>query len=249
MNAQIHIGCCGFPKAMPQYFRTFSVVEIQKTFYQLPREDTAAGWREKAPANFEFTLKAWQGITHLSTSPTYRRPGITIPDSQKPHYGHFQPTDEVMRAWEATRRIAEILQARIIVLQCPPNFKPGDENQRNLETFLQAIQPHPFRLALEFRADWPREFIEELCRRFPVIHCTDPFAADPVPGDITYYRLHGAPPGEKMYRYQYADDDLHILADKLTRDTQAGREVYCLFNNITMWEDALRFREQIAELA
>ncbi|MDQ7054188.1 MAG: hypothetical protein Q9P14_15355, partial [candidate division KSB1 bacterium] len=32
---------------------------------------------------------------------------------------------------------------------------------------------------------------------FPVIHCTDPFAADPVPGAIAYYRLHGVPPGEK----------------------------------------------------
>jgi uncharacterized protein YecE (DUF72 family) len=36
------------------------VVEVQQTFYQPPRVATLEKWRLDAPANFEFTLEAWQ---------------------------------------------------------------------------------------------------------------------------------------------------------------------------------------------
>ncbi|HIC91498.1 MAG TPA: DUF72 domain-containing protein, partial [Syntrophaceae bacterium] len=69
----IKVGCCGFPKAKGIYYQQFKVVEIQQTFYQIPRVSTVQKWREEAPPDFEFTLKAWQLITHPSQSPTYRR--------------------------------------------------------------------------------------------------------------------------------------------------------------------------------
>jgi uncharacterized protein YecE (DUF72 family) len=60
----IKIGCCGFPVAQARYARHFPVVEVQQTFYQVPSLATLAGWRERLPSDFEFTLKAWQLITH-----------------------------------------------------------------------------------------------------------------------------------------------------------------------------------------
>jgi len=48
----LEIGCCGFPVARPKYFGEFSVVEIQQTFYNLPRMTTAEKWREEAPKGF-----------------------------------------------------------------------------------------------------------------------------------------------------------------------------------------------------
>jgi len=54
----IGVGCCGFPTSMKKYFETFSLVELNNTFYTYPREKTAEDWREKAPGNFEFTVKA-----------------------------------------------------------------------------------------------------------------------------------------------------------------------------------------------
>jgi uncharacterized protein YecE (DUF72 family) len=62
---QIKVGCCGFPTARKNYFQEFNLVEIQETFYRPPSIDGAAKWREEAPQDFEFSLKAWQVITHL----------------------------------------------------------------------------------------------------------------------------------------------------------------------------------------
>jgi len=66
-------GCCGFPVGMKKYFENFDVVEVQKTFYKPPSQKTAEKWRKNAPENFEFTIKAWQVITHPPSSPTYRK--------------------------------------------------------------------------------------------------------------------------------------------------------------------------------
>ena len=69
----IRIGCCGFPQALSGYAKAFSVVEVQQTFYQPPMLKTLERWRAQVAPDFEFTVKAWQLITHESTSPTYRR--------------------------------------------------------------------------------------------------------------------------------------------------------------------------------
>ncbi|MGH8729330.1 MAG: DUF72 domain-containing protein [Burkholderiales bacterium] len=69
----IYVGCCGFPMAKPEYFKRFPTVEVQQTFYQPPRPETLRNWRRAAPPEFQFHLKAWQRITHESSSPTYRR--------------------------------------------------------------------------------------------------------------------------------------------------------------------------------
>jgi len=58
-----HIGCCGFQVSRQKYFKEFQLVEIQNTFYKLPWLETAVKWREQAPVDFEYTMKAWQGIT------------------------------------------------------------------------------------------------------------------------------------------------------------------------------------------
>ena len=72
------VGCCGFPGGMRSYFSRFEIVEVQQTFYQPPRMETALRWRREAPADFEFAIKAWQLITHPPSSPTYRRARVEI---------------------------------------------------------------------------------------------------------------------------------------------------------------------------
>lgn len=66
----IKIGLCGFTIAMAEYPRRYPVVEVQQTFYQPPAEGVMSRWLAAMPAGFEFTIKAWQLITHPATSPT-----------------------------------------------------------------------------------------------------------------------------------------------------------------------------------
>ena len=67
------LAMCGFTIWRGTCFRQFRVVEVQQTFYDPPAQTTLARWRDEAPPEFEFAMKAWQVITHLGTSPTYRR--------------------------------------------------------------------------------------------------------------------------------------------------------------------------------
>src|SRR6202020_2366429 len=97
MNAQSLplIGCCGWAGSQANYFSQFPVIEIQSTFYDPPALRVAVRWKEIAPPEFEFCIKAWQLITHSPSSPTYRRLRKPIDPSERASLGSFQDTDEV----------------------------------------------------------------------------------------------------------------------------------------------------------
>ncbi len=51
-------------KMLPYYAERMSAVEINNTFYRMPKADVLAGWAASTPAAFRFTPKAPQLITH-----------------------------------------------------------------------------------------------------------------------------------------------------------------------------------------
>ncbi|RMG67444.1 MAG: DUF72 domain-containing protein [Calditrichaeota bacterium] len=241
----VKTGCCGFPVSREKYWQVFKLVEVQQTFYRLPRLETARKWRAAAPADFEFTLKAWQGVTHPATSPTYRRLGRPLSEAEKAGLGLFRPTRVVLEAWQATLEVARALEARVVVFQCPPALKETPETVQNLEAFFSRIERDRLQLAIEFRAPWRAETVGRLCRKLGLVHCVDPFKEPALAGTFRYYRLHGSPPGKQMYRYRYHPADFDFLAGRIREDLAAGFSVYCLFNNLSMWEDARAFRERL----
>lgn len=231
---RIHIGCCGFPVARSKYYERFSLVELQETFYRLPRLETVQKWRAQAPVDFEFTLKAWQLITHEPRSPTYRKAGLHIAPEKAKRYGFFRPTQEVEAAWTATLQIARTLRARIMVFQCPPSFTSTEEHVADLRQFFSTIQRDDLLLAWEPRGEWEDDLVARLCQDLALIHCVDPFQRLPLHGEPAYFRLHGI----GGYRYLYTTDDLARLLDMC----QHRQEVYCLFNNVPMWQSAQQFQ-------
>src|SRR5437763_13945153 len=120
----VKTGCCGFRSARAEYMRRFPVVEVQHTFYDPPKPETLKGWREEAPADFEFTLKAWMLITHEARSPTYRRLRRELSAKEREECGSFRWTKMVREAWDVTRACSDALDARLILFQCRAGFKP-----------------------------------------------------------------------------------------------------------------------------
>lgn len=229
------VGCCGFSVARQKYFETFSLVEIQQTFYQPPQYDTVERWRQEAPADFEFALKAWQLITHEVSSPTYRRLKMRLPERQMSQVGSFRWSDPVRRAWETTLKIARLLHADKLVFQCPASFAPTDENKDRMSEFFNRIDRGSVTCIWEPRGKWQDGEISELCSELELVHCVDPLKDDCVTGGLRYYRLHGT----TGYRHQYADRELHDLAQHCAK----AAPTYFLFNNVSMWQDAIRFKE------
>src|SRR5574337_1095105 len=170
----IRVGCCGWPVARGKYFQAFGLVEVQESFYNLPRLATVERWRQAAPPPFEFVLKAPQLITHEPTSPTYRRLRARLTRSQKRNYGAFKPTQEVGRAWADTLALARALRSRIVLFQSPASFRPTTGHTANLERFFEKIERDGLALAWEPRGGWDDAKIRVICRALDLIHCVDP---------------------------------------------------------------------------
>ena len=229
----IKVGCCGWPVARARYFATFDLVEIQDTFYNLPRPATVEKWRASAPDGFEFTLKAPQLITHEPSSPTYRRLRAPLSPAARDRYGAFKPTRPVRAAWEQTRALAELLRARIVLFQCPASFTPSRSHVGRLTRFFEEAERGDLRFVWEPRGDWPDTTVRTLCKRLRLIHAVDPFQRRPAWGEPAYFRLHG----RGGYRYRYADADLRDLL----AHARMASDTYALFNNVRMFDDARRF--------
>jgi uncharacterized protein YecE (DUF72 family) len=235
----VKIGCCGFRLSRAEYFARFPVVEVQQTFYQPPRIETLRRWREEAPADFEFTLKAWQLITHEGGSPTYRRMKRELTDEERETCGAFRPTEIVAEAWSVTRECAEALRAKRVLFQCPARFKPTTANVENLRRFFSSVAREKFVFMWEPRGEWPRELIGRLCRELDLVHVVDPLVERTATPARCYFRLHVRRGG----RNRYEDEELSELYTMLPR----GETSYVLFNNVRMADDATRFQRLARE--
>ncbi len=238
---ELFVGCCGFPTSLTRYARIFPVVEVQQTFYQLPLPRTLEKWRSQVPEGFEFTLKAWQLITHEASSPTYRRLREKLSEKQRREAGAFRLNATVMAAWQRTLECAQILGSRVILFQCPARFTPAAENKANLRALFRELGRGTSRRCAdealtyvwEPRGAWKPEEIRELCEELELVRGVDPFQQEPTTRHLGYFRLHG----RTGYSYRYTDADL----EQLLRMARSRAPCYVLFNNISMLEDAKSF--------
>ena len=107
------------------YAERLPTVEINNTFYRMPRKDVIAAWREQVPADFRFVIKASRRISHI----------LRLKDCEEPAKYLF----------EAVAELGERLGA--VLVQLPPHFRVDVER---LESFLELV-PERIPVAFEFR--------------------------------------------------------------------------------------------------
>ena len=107
------------------YAGRLAAVEINNTFYRMPKAELLAGWREQVPPGFRFAIKASQRITHRAR----------LVDCQ----------DSVDYLWQVCGALGE--QLGPLLFQLPPNLK---KDAPRLEAFLGCL-PDGCRAAFEFR--------------------------------------------------------------------------------------------------
>ena len=232
MNTKV--GLCGFTIGAAAYYEMFPVVEVQQTFYDPPSALTLERWRAQAPPAFEFTMKAWQVITHAGTSRTYRRLKSPFSERQKSEAGGFRVNPTVLDAWKATLACAKRLHATAILFQCPASFRATEENAGAMRRFFDTIErPDGVRLLWEPRGPWPDDLVATLCRELGLVHAVDPFIRPSVTPQILYWRLHG----NGTHYATYTDAELAQLHAWL----ESAGEAYVMFNNIPRVNDSKRF--------
>lgn len=259
----IKIGTCGYQYYDPgpdwkreyesklqAYSAAFPVGELNRTFYTLPQVSTAERWRREAVDDFEFTVKAWQAITHPWASPTWNGHRDDIPDDHTDEVGYLQPTPTVREAWERTRERACALDASVLLLQTPPSFDCTSAHERNMRQLLGTVDRDGLTIAWEPRGNWPAHptRIQGLCEDLDLVHVVDILRAKPViERSVLYTRLHGLNDDPYDYDYAYSDTELETLADTLRGAAQRTDHVYCLFNNFEMYANATALLDQVSE--
>jgi uncharacterized protein YecE (DUF72 family) len=212
---------------MKRYFENYRLVELNSTFYEYPKLETVEGWREKAPGDFEFTVKAHQDISHKAK---------------------MKLDETCIKAFEKMKEICRTLNAKILLIQTPGSFRPDKLGEA--EKFFANINREDLTLVWETRGpEWEKpevvEKLRQVLSRLNVVHVTDPFRVLPAyTGQIAYFRLHGL--GEELYYYQYTDEELRRLSEIAKNFEAEGKTVYVLFNNLSMFEDGLRFMHYLS---
>jgi uncharacterized protein YecE (DUF72 family) len=210
------------------YYERFDTVELNNTFYCLPKAAGLERWRESSPANFCFAAKGSRFITHMKK----------LKDPEAALGKYFDAIDEL------GEKLGPIL------FQLPPGWNFDEER---LSAFLQALPTH-HRYAFEFRnQSWDNSRAYELLERHACAYCVFDLAGYQSPlqiiSNFSYVRLHG--PGGK-YQGSYNDAALKAWAKRIENWAQRLKAVYVYFDNDDSGYaafNALRLKQIVGERA
>lgn len=218
----VYIGCSGwnykewrgefYPQKLAQknwleyYAGIFNTVEVNNTFYKLPKDTTLINWKNTAPENFNFTLKGSRYVTQMKKL--------------------NDPEESLKKFQDVITAMGDKLSC--VLWQLPPNLHRNDEKLTN---FCKALSNRN-KNVIEFRHDsWFDEEIYEILRKYNITFCSissPDFPEDMITtGKTGYVRFHGK--GKNWYDYDYSDVELREWCEKIRKSDV--EEVYIYFNN------------------
>ena len=207
---------------MLEYFATqLSSVEVNYTFRQLPSAAVVEGWLAQTGADFRFSFKAPQAITHLKR---LRECG-----------GALAALKSALLPAERAGKLGAVL------FQLPPNFRADVER---LKIFLEDVARLKLQAAFEFRHEsWFEEASYAALEHANVALCIAESDELQTPqrrtADFFCYRLR---------RSAYSEADLQEIAPRFAKDAEQG-DVYAYFMHEDAPDGPLRARAMLEALA
>jgi uncharacterized protein YecE (DUF72 family) len=206
------------------YAAMFPVVELNFTYYQMPKAQALGRMAEVTPDSFRFALKAHQSLTH--------EPGE---DPVKDIAAFRTGIDPLVRAGKLSA----------VLLQFPYSFHYVPESRRRLAALLEGLSGLP--LAVEFRnAEWQKDSVYEGLRgRGVALAGVDepdlPRLLKPsteVTSPLAYIRFHGRNKenwwqGDNVSRYDwlYSEAELREWVPRIRAILHKARVLLAFFNN------------------
>ncbi len=214
----------------PEYLAPFfDTIEINTSFYQPLQPKLAQQWVKQIEgnANFQFTAKVWQKLTHETDA-----------------------TGEDVRAVRAgfdVLRNASRLGA--VLLQFPFSFHNTPENLVRFERLADAFGEYP--LVVEVRhSSWNDSAIHGLMRRRKIglVNIDQPVIGRSIrpsehqTANVAYFRLHGrrydtwftddpTVPRHERYNYLYSEEELKPWAERVERVAARAKSTFVIMNN------------------
>jgi len=190
-------------KWLEYYSKSFSTVEMNSTFYHLPKEQTVKNWARAVPENFLFSVKCSRFITHIKKL-------IDLGDSLDIFFERTQGFGHKQGSY---------------LYQLPPSFKRDD---KRLEEFLERLPDGQH--VVEFRhQSWLCPGVYKILRKYKVALCLVSMPRFPEVKEVTakfsYVRFHGK---EQLYGSKYSDTELKRWSQTIRA---LGVPAYVYFNN------------------
>jgi uncharacterized protein YecE (DUF72 family) len=191
------------------YAERFDTVEVNASFYRLPRREAVARWAEQTPAGFVFSVKVSRYLTHVKR---LREVDVHLP-----------------LLLERIAPLADAGKLGPLLWQLPPTFSRDDDR------LAEALASFPRRLrhAVEFRHEsWfaPAPLAMLADHGVALVVADRPGSPrpehDPAVG-FSFVRFHH---GARGRRGNYSDAELADWAETLRRWARHG-DVYAYFNN------------------
>jgi len=202
-----------YPASLPSrewlafYSKRFSTVEINNSFYRLPKRETFETWRNTTPPGFVFAVKANRYLTHV------------------------KKLKDAGDAWERFIENACGLGEKLgpILFQFPATWHA---NLERLAAFL-TILPNEYRYAFEFRHEsWFTPDVYTLLKEKGAALCIADSPEWPEVIEITapfiFIRLHG---GRILYASEYSPAELSEWAKLIAGFLRRRLDVFVYFNN------------------
>lgn len=227
-----------YPRPKPRGFhgleflsRHFNCMEINSSFYAMPRADHAERWVELVAdlPDFRFISKLLGEFTH----------GVELEEED------FQRKVHAFCAGIEPLRRAGKLGA--ILIQFPVSFRDTPRSRARLENLTEVWEDIPLALELRHRS-WfePKHYDWFAQREVSLLDIDLPSAKDHPPkevprtGRLSYLRLHGRNANswfdrdagrDQRYDYLYAPSEIDELVEKTKRLSRESDETYVVTNN------------------
>lgn len=203
---------------LPYFATQFKTVEINSTFYGLPKREWVERWAASVPDDFVFSVKLNRFITHNKRL----APDAACAQEMQNFLTVLQPLGQ---------------KFAVLLVQLPPSMQAADERLTFLAQEIAKARQRlglPFAVAVEFRhASWfnsktfshmrhlnMANVISDSPNRWP--------ASQEVTADFSYIRLHG---NKRLYRSRYTDQELKDWLQFIHTACRDCKNVFCYFDN------------------
>ncbi|MBT8171660.1 DUF72 domain-containing protein [Candidatus Bathyarchaeota archaeon] len=201
------------------YSKAFNFVEVNSTFYKIPKMDQVKSWRKVVSKNFEFSVRCNKKLTHELK---------------------FESVPEAFKILEKMVNVCNTLKAKFLHFQTPPSFEYNKANSKKLEDFFLSIKKNNLQFVLETRnLKLLSSTLVNQLRDLEIIHCVDLLKGTKPAyhSEVLYTRLFG-----KGYHniYQPLDSELKQIIHKASEEG-IKKAVITMHSN-KMFKDAARLK-------
>ncbi|MCO0862224.1 DUF72 domain-containing protein [Staphylococcus pasteuri] len=222
------------------YASHFPIVELDASYYAIQPERNIQKWINETPKRFQFVVKIHQALTLHAD----------FRDFAETRQELFDKFKEMLKPLQENEKLAMVL------VQFPPWFDCSSQNIKYILYVKQQLKDFP--ICVEFRhQSWFNERFKEETLTFltehQIIHAVvdEPQVKDGsiplvnrITSDIAFVRYHGRNVHgwtkkdmtdqewrDVRYLYNYNDQELYDLAQKVKILEQKAKKVYVVFNN------------------